>query len=102
MIVIWNGLGCLVIPVVGVGVMLMFAIRDFAPNQRWLQLVAVAGTAAALFGLGWLLKRRPAYARDHWGNMIQVQEDHSLYWVPVQYWSGIVAAAGVLWVLSGK
>jgi hypothetical protein len=102
MIVIWNGLGCLVIPVVVVGVMLMFAIRDFAPNQRWLQLVAVAFTSLVLVGLGWLLKRRPNSMQDQWGNRLQVQEEHSLYWVPVQYWSGIVAVAGVLWILLGK
>lgn len=102
MIFIWNGLGCLVIPVVVVGVMLALAIRDFAPNQPWLQLVAVAFTSLALLGLGWLLKRRPNYVQDNWGNRLQVQEDHSLYWVPVQYWSGIVAALGVLWILSGK
>ena len=68
MIFIWNGLGCLVIPVVIVGVMLALAIRDFAPNQPWLQLVAVAFTSLALLGLGWLLKRRPNYVQDNWGN----------------------------------
>jgi hypothetical protein len=102
MILIWNSLGCLVIPVVMVGVMLALAIRDFAPNQQWLQLVAVAFTSLTLIGLGWLLKRRPNTLQDRWGNAVQVQKEHSLYWVPVQYWSGIVAAAGVLWILSGK
>jgi hypothetical protein len=103
MIVIWNGLGCLVIPVVAIGVMLALAIKDFAPNQRWLQLVAVAFTSSALFGLGWLLNRRPAgFGRDEWGHPVQIKQDHSLYWVPVQYWSGIVAVAGVLWILSGR
>ena len=103
MIVIWNGLGCLVIPVVVVGILLAGAIHQFAPHQRWLQLVAVAFTSSALFGLGWLLNRRPAgYGRDEWGRPVQVSEAHSLYWVPVQYWSAIVAVAGVLWILSGK
>ena len=103
MIVIWNGLGCLVIPVVVVGVMLAYAIHDFAPNQPGLKLIAVAFTSAALFGLGWLLNRRPAsYGRDEWGHPVQIKEDHTLYWVPVQYWSGIVAVAGILWILSGR
>jgi hypothetical protein len=102
MIVIWNGLGCLVIPVIVIGVILAGAIREFAPNQKWMQLIAVALTALALLGLGLLLNRRQAFTRDQWGNALQVQEDHSLYWVPVQYWSVIVAVAGVIWVLSGK
>jgi hypothetical protein len=102
MFVVWNGLGCLVIPVVVVGVILAMAIRDFAPNQKWLQLVAVAFTSLALVGLGWVLNRRQTHGRDGWGNAVQVKDDHSLYWVPVQYWSGIVAVVGVLLILKGK
>jgi hypothetical protein len=102
MFVIWNGLGCLVIPVIIVGVLLAGAIREFAPNQKWLQLVAVAFTSLALFGLGWLLNRRQTFGQDAWGNAVQVKEDHSLYWIPVRYWSGIVAVVGVLLILKGK
>lgn len=102
MFVIWNGLGCLVIPVVVVGVILAGAIRQFAPNQWWLQLVAVAFTSACIFGLGLILNRRKPVARDEWGNTMTVQEDHSLYWIPVQYWSAIVAIIGVVLVFKVK
>jgi len=56
----------------------------------------------ALVGLGWLLNRSHTFAKDQWGNAIQVKENHSLYWIPVQYWSGIVAVAGFLLMLKGK
>ena len=79
MFVVWNGLGCLVIPV-----------------------GAVAFTSLALLGLGWLLNRRQTFGQDQLGNAVQVKEDHSLYWIPVQYWSGIVAAVGFLLILKGK
>jgi hypothetical protein len=102
MFVIWNGLGCLVIPVIIVGVLLAGAIREFAPNQKWLQLVAVAFTSFALVGLGWLLNRRQSLAHDQWGNTIHAKEDHSLYWIPITYWSGIVAVVGFLLVLKSK
>jgi len=102
MFVVWNGLGCLVIPVVIVGVLLAGAIREFAPNQKWLQLGAVAFTSLAILGLGWLLNRRQTFSQDQWGNAVQVKEDHSLYWIPVQYWSGIVAVVGFLLIVKGK
>ena len=102
MFVVWNGLGCLVIPVIVVGVILAGAIRRSAPNQKWPQLVAVAFTSLALVGLGYLLNRRQTLGRDQWGNEVQVKEEHSLYWIPVQYWSVIVALAGVVLVFKAK
>ena len=102
MIVIWNGLGCLVIPVIILGVLLAGAIREFAPNHRWLQLAAVAFTSLALVGLGYLLNRRETLGRDQWGSAVIVKEDHSLYWIPVQYWSAIVAVVGVILVFGAK
>ena len=102
MFIVWNGLGCLVIPVVIVGVILGGAIREFAPNQRWLQLIAVAFTSLALVGLGYLLNRRQTLGRDQWGNSATAREDHSLYWIPVQYWSAIVAVLGVIVVFKAK
>jgi hypothetical protein len=102
MIVIWNGLGCLVIPVIVVGVIFAMGIREFAPNQPWLQLVAVAFTSLALVGLGWLLNKRQTFVRDQWGNALQVQEDHSLYWIPVGYWSIIVAIGGIILIAARK
>ena len=52
------------------------------------RLVAVAFTSLALFGLGWH-PQAPAQhpSRTAGGTQCRCKEDHSLYWVPVQYWS---------------
>jgi ribose/xylose/arabinose/galactoside ABC-type transport system permease subunit len=98
--VVWNGLGCLVIPVVIIGVVAGTAIAQFEPNARWPRMIAVLGTALALFGLGLILNRRQPVGQDRWGNVVTAQEDHSLYWIPVQYWSAIVLVIGTILVFK--
>jgi ribose/xylose/arabinose/galactoside ABC-type transport system permease subunit len=98
--IIWNGLGFLVIPVVIVGGIALGAIAEFEPNVRWPRMIAVLGTAAALFGLGVLLNRPKIIGQDRFGNAIRASEDHSLYWIPVQYWSAIVLVIGAIVVFK--
>lgn len=100
MFIIWNGLGFLVIPVVIVGAVAAGAIGQAFPNDRWLQLLAVLGTAASLLGLGVLLNRPKIVGQDRFGNAIRSTEDHSLYWIPVQYWSAIVLLIGTVVVFK--
>ena len=100
MFIVWNGLGCLVIPVVIVGAVLGGAIAQAMPNDRWLQMIAVLGTALALFGLGVVLNRPKVVGHDRWGNAVTAKEDHSLYWIPVQYWSAIALVIGTIIVFK--
>ena len=100
MFIIWNGLGCLVIPVVVIGVVAATAIAQFEPNARWTRMIAVLGTALAIFGLGVILNRPKVVGHDRWGNAVTAKEDHSLYWVPVQYWSAIVLVIGTILVFK--
>ena len=100
MIVIWNGLGFLVIPVVIIGGVALTAIAEFDPGRKWPRMVAVLGTALALFGLGVLLNRPKVVGHDGRGNAIKASEDHSLYWIPVQYWSAIVLIIGTIVVFK--
>ena len=97
MIIIWNGLGFLVIPIIIVGVVAGVSIAEFEPNLRWPRMFAVLGTSLTLFGLGLLLHRsRPVgYAR---GGRVAIAEDHSLYWIPIKYWSIITLVAGTILV----
>ena len=100
MILIWNGLGFLVIPVVIIGGVVLGALTEFAPGDRWLRMIAVLGTALALFGLGVLLNRPKVLGYDRFGNAVTGKEDHSLYWIPVQYWSAIVLVLGTIVVFK--
>ena len=100
MIVIWNGLGCLVIPVVIIGVVVAGVIAEAEPNARWPRMIAVLGTSLALFGLGILLNRPKVVGQDRFGNAITANEDHSLYWIPVQYWSAIALVIGTILVFK--
>ena len=102
MFVVWNGLGCLVIPVVIVGVVAGTAIAQFEPNVRWPRMIAVLGTALAIFGLGLVLERRQPVGQDARGNTFTVTEDHSLYWIPVKYWSLIALVGGTIIVFFKK
>ena len=100
MFIIWNGLGFLVIPVVIIGAVAGTAIAQFEPNVRWPRMIAVLGTALALFGLGLILNRSQPVGRDAWGNTVTSTSDHSLYWIPVQYWSAIVLVIGSIIVFK--
>jgi hypothetical protein len=98
--VIWNGLGCLVIPVVIIGAVALTSIAQFEPNARWPRMFAVIGTSLALLGLGVVLNRPKVIGHDRFGNAVTAKEDHSLYWIPVQYWSGIVFVLGIILVFK--
>jgi uncharacterized membrane protein len=98
--IVWNGLGCLVIPICIVGGVVCAAIADFEPNAKWPRLIAVLGTALAVFGLGLVLNRPQTVGRDAWGNAITATENHSLYWIPVKYWSAIVLVIGTILVFK--
>lgn len=98
MFIVWSGLGFLVIPVVIIGAVAGGAIAEFEPNARWPRMIAVLGTALALFGLGHLLNRKQLVGRDQYGNAVVASAGHSLYWIPVQYWSAICLVIGTILV----
>ncbi len=70
------------------------------PNDRWLLLLPVIGTALATLGVGVLLNRKQVVGRDAWGNAVTSTEGHSLYWIPVQYWSAIILVIGAIIVFK--
>ena len=88
MFIIWNGLGFVVLLVIGVGVGLGYLLNERLPNQKWLLFFPVVITAAAIFVIGWRLNRQG-----------DDQEKHSLYFIPVEYWSVIALIAGIIVVL---
>ncbi|MBN9117793.1 MAG: hypothetical protein J0I06_01245 [Planctomycetes bacterium] len=100
MFVVWSGLGFVVIPIVIIGAVLGVAIAEFAPDIRWPRMVAVLGTSLAIFGLGLILHRSRPVGYDGRGGRFTMTEDHSLYWIPVKYWSAIVLVIGTILVFK--
>lgn len=100
MFIVWSGLGFLVIPIVIIGAVVGGAIAQDVPNERWPRMIAVLGTALATLGLGVLLNRRQVVGHDAWGNAATTNPGHSLYWIPVQYWSAIILVVGTILVFK--
>jgi uncharacterized protein YneF (UPF0154 family) len=91
MIIVWKGLGWLVLVLGILGGILGTALqRHLAPEQLWPRYVGMGIAAVAILILGWFLNRRQTH--DPWDGPPPVDNRliHSLYWIPVEYWSGIV------------
>ena len=78
MFIVWSGLGFLIIPVVIVGALVGGAIAEFEPNARWPRMIALLGTALAVYGLGALLNRKQVLGHDQFGNAVTSSGGHSL------------------------
>lgn len=98
MFVVWEGLGCVVIPIIIGGVALAAAIGEAQPNQKWPKLIAVAVTAGCIAIVGFFFNHRQPVARDRFGNAITEKQNHTLYWIPIEYWAVIVAVVGTILV----
>ena len=100
MFIVWSGLGFLVIPIVIIGAVVGGAIAQDLPNERWPRMIAVFGTTLATLGLGVFLNRKQVVGHDAWGNAVTTNPGHSLYWIPVQYWSAIILVVGTILVFK--
>jgi hypothetical protein len=99
MFVVWEGLGCVVIPIIIGGVALGAAIAQAQPNEKWPRLIAVAVTAALIALVGYFFNRRQPVAQDVSGNVLLTnKQNHTLYWIPIEYWAAIVAVVGTILV----
>jgi hypothetical protein len=99
MFVVWEGLGCVVIPIIIGGAALAAAIAQAQPNEKWPRLIAVGVTAVLLALVGYFFNRRQPVVQDVSGNVVATnKQNHTLYWIPIEYWSLIVAVVGTILV----
>jgi len=71
------------------------------PEARWIRIFPVFLTVLAIFGLGWALNRRKTEVCDDSGrNSVATQGGHSLYFIPVEYWSVIALIAGIIMIIN--
>jgi|GEM_PF-4466574 len=75
-------------------------IAKYKPHAVWPRLLIVLGASLVLFGLSFLLKRPCVVGRDRAGNEITRAPEHSLYWIPLEYWSVVVLLFGSILVFA--
>lgn len=103
--IIWSGWGILVVPLVAVSVGILAAVAGAAGMHNIVGMVAGLVAAAPLT---WLLGRKlngPDASRTlvdpQTGQTVVLQRRHSLFFIPVQYWSivCIILAGVILFIL---
>jgi hypothetical protein len=92
MIIISQGLGFLVLVFGVLWVMLDQAIQAKFPNDRWLRTLGLMGVCGVIAAIGFVMNRKQG--QDQYGG--NPGAAHSLYWVPMEYWSIIVLALGAM------
>lgn len=104
--IIWNGLGILVVLIAG----LMMAAVDGSAGALGLALTKAQsnGIGIVLAGLlvgawGVFLRRRPARVLidKESGEEVALRPRHSLFWIPVLYWGPILLVLGAALTIKG-
>ena len=90
MIIISQGLGFLVLVFGVLWVMLDQAIQAKFPGDRWLRTIGLMAVCGVIAAIGFVMNRKPKGQYSDQGSA------HSLYWVPMEYWSIIVLALGAM------
>ena len=92
MIIISQGLGFLVLVFGVLWVMLDQVVQQKFPNDRWLRTLALMGVCGVIAAIGFVMNRKQG--QGQYG--APQGAAHSLYWVPMEYWSIIVLALGAM------
>jgi hypothetical protein len=105
--IIWQGFGFLV-AVVGIGILALteYAVRaitnnDFYfPSHGWPKLVGLWLAAAAVYGLARYFDSRPGKVviEKATGREFVLRKRHSLFFVPMKYWTYILLVLGVVFL----
>lgn len=105
--IIWSGLGFL-IPIIGFGCLLLgeavteslFQDTSYYQNHGWPKLAGLLIAAALVHLLGTALDRRPGRTMidKATGQEVTLRGSHSLFFIPMKYWSYVFGALGVLFL----
>ena len=94
MIIISQGLGFLVLVAAVLWIMLDQAVQAKFPNDRWLRTLVLMGVCGAIAAIGFVMNRQAR--QGQWQTGAPQGAAHSLYWVPMEYWSIVVLALGAM------
>lgn len=107
--IIWSGLGFLV-PIIGLGCLFLaqvatgslFQDTAYYQNNGWPKLAGLLTAAALTYLLSTLLDRQPGRAviDKTTGRELVLKPRHSLFFVPLKYWSYVFVALGIVFMFA--
>lgn len=104
MFVIWTGFG-IVAPVAALVTMVIAQLlidavfgEKYYTTHTWPKTAACFFTACGLWSLGrWMNKPEPGeFVEPGWGSVLQSSARHTLFFIPVEYWSFVLVAFAIL------
>jgi hypothetical protein len=108
MLVIWSGLG-FVVPVVALLCLVIAQLvtdavfgEKYYTTHNWPKTAACIFAACMLWSLGrWLNKPDPEeFDESTWASLLRSSARHTLFFIPVEYWSFVVVAFAIFMALS--
>lgn len=108
--IIWSGFGFLV-AVIGFAALIFTELasekitgnNQFYQQHGWVILIGMLVAAALTYGLHrlLLLQKGRAVIDKETGQEIILRANHSLFFIPVKWWSVVFAALGVVFAITG-
>lgn len=98
MIIISQGLGFLVLVAGVLWLILDQVVQQKFPNDRWLRTIVLMGVCGCIAAIGFVMNRQRGQGRYN----APQGAAHSLYWVPMEYWSIVVLALGAMGIWGIK
>lgn len=93
--IVWSGRGFLIVIVL---IATLFTVLGLLPKEygdyAFVIAAYVAGIFSFVFGTKWNNKKARVLIDEKTGERILVKNNHSLFWIPMQYWGFIFAFLG--------
>ena len=102
--IIWQGLGFLAV-VIPFAVLVLTQLgvdgvagKGYYTAHDWAHVLAILIAAPAVAALGYYLNHRPGkiVIDPETNQKIELRRRHTLFWIPMEYWSVLVLALGVV------
>lgn len=97
MFLVFSGKGWLV-PVTAIGAGILCAVADLRDPRLFWPVVGLSGLADHYFGKRWNSAEGRLMQDVETGEVVEFKQDHSFFWVPIQYWLYIKLSLAALFV----
>ncbi len=104
MFIFWTGWGILAALIPFAGLILVEAIlgKEFYQSHVWVQTLAILLGAAGVWYVGNRFNNKPGrvVVDKETGKELELKSRHSLFFIPMQYWSFIIAVLGIILLVT--